>query len=219
MAATPSTDTDPFRLGVGARRAARTRAVGAADMVRGRRPGHLARPGRRRNVTLTTDTRALIWRRHRGGHVDRRAAARTGHAAGGASGPRARCPARPSPSSRPSPRRRPLGGAGVRAGGRPDRHHLAPIASRRSLLASYSREAFRSPDGWLDTKRPVGAPRCTPPPPPPEPPTPCAGWSWATADRDRDGPSSSPGAPDASEEPRPLSFADAPVTAVLLDPA
>jgi hypothetical protein len=25
------------------------------------------------------------------------------------------------------------------------RHHLAPIASRRSLLASYSREAFRSP--------------------------------------------------------------------------
>jgi len=25
------------------------------------------------------------------------------------------------------------------------RHHLGPIASRRSLLASYSREAFRSP--------------------------------------------------------------------------
>jgi hypothetical protein len=25
------------------------------------------------------------------------------------------------------------------------RHHLAPIASRRSLLASYSREAFRAP--------------------------------------------------------------------------
>ena len=50
-------------------------------------------------------------------------------------------------------------------------------------------------------------------------PTRCAGWSWATADHDRDGPSSSPSAPDASEEPRPVSFADAPVPAVLLDPA
>ena len=223
MAVTPSTDTDPFQLGVGARRAARTRAVGAAVMVRGRRPGHqVAGPGVARNATLTTrypgvDAGAAIVRlmsivARLPGPVD---------AAGSASGPGARCPARPPPSPRPSPRRRPLGGAGVRAGGRAD--PPPPCADRESTVAAgvvLARGIPHARDGWLGTEaadgrasanacrlRRPGRLRA------------CAGWSWATADHDRDGPSSSPSAPDASEEPRPVSFADAPVTSVLLDPA
>ena len=99
------------------------------------------------------------------------------------------------------------------------RHHLAPIreptVAARVVLARGV--PFAPTDG--STSEAASGTRLgeRPPPPPPEPPTPCAGWSWATADRGRDGPSSSPGAPDASEEPRPLSFADAPVPALLHD--
>ena len=63
---------------------------------------------------------------------------------GASPGAGARRPGRAPPPPRPSPRRRPLGGAGVRAGGRgdPSPARADPI-DRRALAASYRREAFR----------------------------------------------------------------------------
>ena len=123
------------------------------------------------------------------------------------------------PSPRPSPRRRPLGGAGVRAGGRAD--PARPRPDRESTVAPgvvLARGVPRARVGWSGTDGPVVAPRRT---------------GAASAARvayavrwlelgdgrsDRDGPSSSPSAPDTSEAPRPVSFADAPVAAVLHHP-
>ncbi len=92
------------------------------------------------------------------------------------------------------------------------RAQLAPIRDRRGLAASYGREAFR---------RPRTRPAPTPSPRPRASraaPTRSAGSSSGTAPAARHGPSSSPTWPDAAEAPRPLSFADASLPALLHAP-
>ena len=121
----------------------------------------------------------------------------------------------PSPSSASSatiPATPALGGAGVRAGGRRIRRQLAPIRNRRTLAASYGREAFRMRPAGDD----IG----------PRPATRADVVAYAVRWLElgdgvtgQGGQVSSSSATDASEAPRPLSFADAPVPPVLRDAA